>query len=229
MFWLLSWDVSGGSSGIVWTFLWRLNFSVLWVSDCVHCNWARLYEFILDPEFNSVLFKQHRITTTVASRINNKLRSWKSPSGDTFVILGKKMKFKKLNPAGQNFYRCDLCAVWVMVLTTWLLSEGRSTFLWGFWWAPESPWGIGRPPKQTSAFWTETASKTNIWKRNRCRHTKPQTQRSHTEKVSRSYSCSLLETGFGSLGQPYFSTHKYLNCVFWCVLTTCLLYSFTAM
>lgn len=58
--------------------------------------------------FTSVLFIQHRITTTVASRINNKLRSWKSPSGDTFVILGKKMKFKKLNLAGENFYRCDL-------------------------------------------------------------------------------------------------------------------------
>lgn len=57
-----------------------------------------------DLEFNSVLFIQHRITTTVASRINDKLRSWKSPSGDTFVILGKKMKFKKLNPAGENFY-----------------------------------------------------------------------------------------------------------------------------
>lgn len=111
---------------------------------------------------------------------------------------------------------CDLCAVWVTVLTTWLLSEGRSTFLWGFWWAPESPWGIGRPPKQTSAFWTETASKTNISKRNRCRRTKPQTQRSHTEYVSWSYSCSLLETGFGSLGQPYFSTQVFKLCILMC-------------
>lgn len=50
-----------------------------------------------------------------------------------------------------------------VVLTTWLLSEGCSTSLWGSWWAPDSRGGSVLPPGHISAFWTEWAQQTRCY------------------------------------------------------------------